>query len=198
MEKFIFLDRDGVINKDPGGWTEHGYVTRWEDFHFIAGATDALKMLSKAGFRVIIISNQAGVGKGYFSQASLDEVTRKMIQTVSRNGGNVEDVFYCTHRSDEDCPCRKPKSGLLEQASKKYNIDVRDTYFVGDSKADIEAGMMIGAKTVLVFSGKTSFADMKSWDVRPDHTFDNLLDAVKWLMDKENRKQKRSLNRRDE
>ncbi len=101
--KLIFLDRDGVINKDPGGWTEFDYVTNKKDFHFLPGSLDALRLLKKGNIQVIIISNQAGVGKGNFTRAELDAVTRWMCEEVKRHGGEITDVFYCVHKKEDNC-----------------------------------------------------------------------------------------------
>jgi D-glycero-D-manno-heptose 1,7-bisphosphate phosphatase len=177
----IFIDRDGVINKDPGGWTEHSYVTDWKDFKFLPGARQALKILKQKGIKVIVVSNQAGVNKGYYSKEKLDEINNKMLRTIEKAGGAIEEVFYCVHTDKENCDCRKPKSGMLEEAVKKYNIDPKKAYFIGDSKMDIMAGKRIGCKTMLVLSGKTPREDIYNWDEKPDHVFEDLLEAVKWI-----------------
>lgn len=191
----IFLDRDGVINKDPGGWTKYSYVTNWKDFHFLPGSLEALKLLNKNNVEVIIVSNQAGVSKGYFSKSELEGVTSKMMNEISKNGGEIEEVFYCLHKDEDRCDCRKPKSGLLEKASAKYGIDVRGTYFIGDSEADVIAGSRIGCRTIFLLSGKTSQEQMRRWKVKPDHIFENLLAAVRWLLVKDQRRVKRALRR---
>jgi D-glycero-D-manno-heptose 1,7-bisphosphate phosphatase len=181
----IFLDRDGVINKDPGGWTEHDYVTRWEDFHFIPGSLEALKMLNSKGIDVIVISNQAGVGKGYFTQGQLDEVNEKMLKAIDEFGGHIKKVYYCIHKKEDNCACRKPKAGLLEEAIKKYRVDISNAYFIGDSYRDIFAGKSVGIKTIFVLSGKESQEEMERMGQKPDHIFKDLLEAVKWVIKKE-------------
>lgn len=178
----IFIDRDGVVNKDPGGWTKTNYVAEWEDFHFIPGTLKALKILKEKGIKVIVASNQGGVNKGLYTQKQLDKVNELMLQEIRKNGADVEEVFYCIHKDEDNCSCRKPKAGMLEAAAKKYNIDVRKTYFIGDDKKDVLAGKKIGCKTVLVLSGKSSRESVKDWPEKPDHIFNNLLEAVKWLI----------------
>lgn len=180
--KAVFIDRDGVINKDPGGWTERGYVTDWKDFKFLPGALEALKILKQNGIKVIVISNQAGVNKGYYSEDILAEINNKMLQAVEKTGGAIEEAFYCVHMDEEDCACRKPKSGMLEAAAKKYRIDPETTYFIGDGAVDVVAGKRFGCKTVLVLSGKTSREDIKNWDDKPDYVFEDLLKAVSWIV----------------
>lgn len=190
-DKVIFIDRDGVINKDPGGWTEHNYVTKWEDFHFLDGALEALALLKKSGFRVIIISNQAGVGKNFFSREDLDRVTGKMLSAIHKRGGMIENVYYCVHKKEDNCKCRKPNTGMLEDAVKRYGIKPHETYFIGDSIVDVTAGAKMGIETVFVLSGKTSLEESKTWKIRPHHVFKDLLEAARWITAKEKRKAER-------
>ncbi|MBN1527203.1 MAG: HAD family hydrolase [Candidatus Omnitrophica bacterium] len=185
--KAIFIDRDGVINKDPGGWTKHSYVTRWRDFRFLPGVFTALTMLKKRGIKVIVISNQAGVNKGFFTKKSLERITARMIEEIERKGGAIADVYYCIHKREDNCSCRKPKVGLFKKAMKKHGMRCRGAYFIGDSHVDILAGRKMGCKTVFVLSGKTSRKEMELWKERPDHVFKNFLGAVRWIL-----KQKRS------
>ena len=181
MNKVIFIDRDGVINKDPGGWTEHSYVTRWEDFHFLSGAKEALKMLNDNGYDIIIISNQGGVSKKYFSQGALDEITRKMLGEIEKSGAKVKKVYYCIHQDSDNCDCRKPKAGMFRQAEKELGIKALGAYFVGDGKTDVDAGKAAGLKTVLVLSGKTPYEAVETWEQKPDFIFKDLLEAVKFI-----------------
>ena len=191
----IFVDRDGVINKDPGGWTEHNYVTEWKDFHFLPGALEALKLLNRNGIRVIVISNQAGVSKGYFTKEELDKVNSKMLDEIGKRGGRIEGVYYCIHKDEDNCLCRKPKTGLFETAVSAFKINPKNTYFIGDTRIDIAAGNNIGCKTILVLSGLATLEEMKKWDVKPDYVFKGILEAIKWLLNKEKRRSERALRR---
>jgi len=182
MDKVIFLDRDGVINKDPGGWTEHSYVTKWEDFHFLPGVLEALKKLKDNGFEVIIISNQGGVGKGYFSNNDLDTLNKKMIDEIKRHGGGIRAAYYCVHSSKEDCPCRKPKTGLFDMAVKELKVDIKGKYFIGDDIRDIEAGQKAGCKTIFLTCGKTSVEKLDGSDIKPVKIEKDLLHAVDWIL----------------
>jgi len=193
--RYIFIDRDGVINKDPDGWTKHSYVTDWKDFHFLPGALDALRLLNRNGIKTIVVSNQAGVSKGYFSKERLAEINKKMMMKVSEEGGCITESFYCIHRDEDNCSCRKPKSGLIEMAAKKYGIDHKRTFIIGDSRVDMMAGKSLGVKTVFVLSGKASMEDIKKWDVKPDYIFKDLLEAVKWMLAKRRRKAERAFKR---
>jgi D-glycero-D-manno-heptose 1,7-bisphosphate phosphatase len=180
--KYLLIDRDGVINKDPGGWTKTNYVTDWKDFHFIPGTLWALKMLKEKGIKVIVASNQGGVNKGLYTMDELNRVNSLMLQNIESSGGAIEEVFYCIHKDEDNCKCRKPKSGMLEMAARKYGIDLKKTYFVGDDKKDILAGKNIGCKTILVLSGKSSRAMADTWNEKPDYIFKNLLEAVEWIV----------------
>lgn len=193
----IFIDRDGVINKDPGGWTEYSYVTKWNQFKFLPGVFKALKLLNRNDIKVIVISNQAGIGKGFFTRDELNEVTSRMLDEINRNGGKIEEIYYCVHKRDDNCNCRKPKPGMLVNALRKYDIDPRKTFFIGDSEVDCLAGSSLGIKTVFVKSGKTTEDEMRKWPVKPDYIFADLLEAVKWLLEKEKRKTVRAQMRRE-
>ncbi|MDD5173426.1 MAG: HAD-IIIA family hydrolase, partial [Candidatus Omnitrophica bacterium] len=106
--KVLFIDRDGVVNRDPGGWTKTNYVADWKDFHFIPGTLQALKILKEKGIKVIVASNQGGVNKGLYTQAELDKVNSLMLKEIEKSGGAIEEVFYCIHSDEDNCDCRKP------------------------------------------------------------------------------------------
>lgn len=197
-QRYIFIDRDGVVNKDPGGWTEHSYVTRPDLFHFLPGSLEALRKLRTAGYKVIVISNQGGVGKGHFTRRDLDAVNALMLEGVRKAGGAIQESFYCVHRSEDNCSCRKPKTGLLEMAAKKYRIRPHETYFIGDSEVDVRAGAAVGAATVFVRSGKMTTDDLRKAGVRPDFVFKDLLEAVEWILAKDRRKADRAHRRAEE
>jgi D-glycero-D-manno-heptose 1,7-bisphosphate phosphatase len=184
MTKYIFLDRDGVINEDPMVCsTDREYVTGWEYFHFLPGAIEAIRDLTRAGYKVVILSNQAGVGKGVYSKERLDGITKKMLSRIEENGGRIHSVQYCIHRKEDACDCRKPKTGLFTRALKGAKIDFSKAYFVGDTKRDIEAGNKIGCKTVLVLSGKTKEAkENLGWDIAPDVVKKDLKEAVEFIL----------------
>jgi histidinol-phosphate phosphatase family protein len=182
MKKAIFIDRDGVINKDPGGWTKYSYVTKWEEFLFIDGSVKALRRLKEAGYKVFVISNQGGISKGYFSQKDLDALNKRMLEEIEKRGGKIDGLFYCPHHDKDNCECRKPKTGLIEQAAKTMHIDFKNTYLVGDSIRDVEAAKRMGMKTILVLSGKTPLSELSDWPMQPDYIKGNLLEAVEWVL----------------
>ena len=180
--KTIFIDRDGVINKDPGGWTEYSYVTRWEEFHFLPNTKEALKLLTDNGYDIIVVSNQGGVNKGYYSQKALNAITAKMLREINSAGAKVKRTYYCIHQDSDNCDCRKPKTGMFKQAEKDLGIKAKGAWFIGDGKMDVEAGKSAGLKTMLVLSGKTTIGDVGKWETKPDRIFGDLLDAVKFIL----------------
>ena len=175
-QKIIFLDRDGVINCG----FDNGYVDRWEKFTFLPGSLGALRRLRKAGYKVIVVSNQAGVTKGVYSLRTLREITRRMRKAVEKKGGRLDAVYYCPHQMQDRCSCRKPKTGLFRRAKKRFGIRLKDSFFVGDSRVDVEAGKAIGCRTILVLSGRNK--RRPRWDVKPDTVRKNLWEAVAWIL----------------
>jgi len=182
-EKYVFIDRDGVVNKDLGGGCEHGYVTEWKDFHFLPGVLDAIKLLADNGFKSAIISNQQCVGKGYLTERVLEDITQKMTNEIENAGGAIAGCYYCVHLKEENCRCRKPKEGLFHKAQEELNIrQLKDKFFIGDSEQDVLAGKKAGLKTILVLSGKSSKEDAGTWQVKPDHICEDLLEAAKIIV----------------
>lgn len=180
--KAIFVDRDGVINKDPGGWTKYNYVTKWKEFRFLPGAKKAVKDLSDRGYDIIIISNQAGVNKGYFTKTELNRVTARMMRELERSGGVIRKAYYCIHQDSDRCNCRKPKAGLFRQAEKELGIKTRGAYFIGDTTLDVEAGKKAHLKVILVLSGKAKMKDIAGWKAKPDFVFKDLSKAVSFVL----------------
>src|SRR3990167_7359815 len=174
--KAIFLDRDGVINKDPGFGD---YIKSWKEFEFLPGAIDAIKLLNKRGYEIFVISNQAGVAKGLFSKEALDEITENMLKEIKRKGGEIRSISYCTHASDAGCDCRKPNTGLIRNVTRGLDIDFKKTYFIGDSRLDVGVGKNIGAGTILLLTGKEDPEDVKNWEQGPDFIKKDLMEAVK-------------------
>jgi D-glycero-D-manno-heptose 1,7-bisphosphate phosphatase len=180
--KIVFLDRDGVINKFPGNGN---YVTKVKDFHFIPGSVQAIRLLTKAGYTIFVISNQAGVAKGVYSKDKLNRITRKMMKGVTKVGGKIKKVYYCTHLSGEGCGCRKPGIGSIRKALDSLNQTIHTAkkgYFVGDTESDMAAGHNAGCKTIFVLSGRENEEYMRKWKVRPDYIANNLLAAVKIIL----------------
>jgi D-glycero-D-manno-heptose 1,7-bisphosphate phosphatase len=195
MTKVVFLDRDGVINEFPGNGN---YVTKIKEFHFIPGSVEAISKLTDLGYHIFVVSNQAGVGKGLFSRDKLKRINSHMVRYVTKSGGKIKNSFYCTHRSNEGCDCRKPQIGSLKKAFSMLNKSIRSAkkaFFVGDTGIDIKAGHNAGCKTIFVLSGREDRRYMRKWDVKPDHIVDNLLGAVE-IIQNENSRHSRNGRRR--
>lgn len=176
--RVVFLDRDGVINRNfPGD-----YVKNKEEFEFLPGSLDGLKRLYEAGWQVVVISNQAGVGKGLMSKEALDEIDRRMFSEVEAAGGRINATYYCLHRHEESCGCRKPAPGLIIRASEDIGVDPRETIFVGDADRDVQAGRAAGCRTVVVLSGSVSMSEARAFDPAPDFIAADLSDAAEWII----------------
>lgn len=175
--RVVFLDRDGVINRN-----RHDYVKSVDEFEFLPKAMDGLRRLKESGRTVIVISNQAGVGKGLISNESLKAIDDLMISAVSEAGGEIAAIRYCIHRPDEGCDCRKPAPGLLLNAGRDLGFDPKDAVFVGDAAGDVHAGQAAGCRTVMVLSGRTSSSDAVAVKPAPDFIAADLDEAAKWII----------------
>jgi len=146
--KSIFLDRDGVINK------EINYLHKIKDFEFIPGVFDACIYLNNLGYKIIIITNQSGIARGYFKESDYQVLTQWMVNQFNKNNIDILDVFHCPHGQDSPCKCRKPKPGMLIEAKIKHNIIMEDSWMIGDKENDIKAAIDAGiSNTILVKSG---------------------------------------------
>ncbi|UCC95995.1 MAG: D-glycero-beta-D-manno-heptose 1,7-bisphosphate 7-phosphatase [Candidatus Omnitrophota bacterium] len=176
--KVVFLDRDGVINKYPG---DRQYVTSWRQFQFIPGSVEGIRKLNEKGFKIFVVSNQAGVAKGLYSQKELDSMTKKMLSTLKKQNTRLDGIYYCMHRQEDNCSCRKPKTGLLQKAITDFGIHLTIGFFIGDSFRDMKAARDFGLKGALVLSGREKIANRKNWEFEPDYIFDNLLLAAHYV-----------------
>ena len=171
----IFLDRDGVINTEP-----KDYVISINEFNFLDESLDALRLLSKLGFPIIIITNQSGIGRGLLSVEKLLEIHQFMIQNVQLAGGRIDAIYYCPHLPSDQCECRKPKPGLCYQASKEWGIDLTHSYLIGDTEKDLFMAKAAGCFPVFVQSGRSNHIPILSF---PYHISKNLFDAANWIVD---------------
>ena len=173
--KAIFLDRDGVINK------EVGYLSSPDKFDFIEGTIEALKTLNQKGFLLIIITNQAGIARGYYSLENLSNIHKKMNDILQQNEIILDGIYYCPHHPDYtgSCDCRKPKPGMILKAKDKFNIDMKNSFMVGDTLNDIKTGLNANCKTVLVLTGYGAEEQKKIGNIKPDFIFKNLLEFAK-------------------
>ncbi len=144
----ILLDRDGIINER----IHPGYVTRWDEFRFVAGIREAIAELAELGLPIIVVSNQAGVGKGLVKGASLRDLTYRFVTEVKNSGGRVDAVYYCQHTPEENCACRKPQTGLLTRAAADWRLDLSRSVLIGDSANDLEAARAANCKSIYLAS----------------------------------------------
>ncbi|OMH40121.1 D-glycero-alpha-D-manno-heptose-1,7-bisphosphate 7-phosphatase [Desulfurobacterium indicum] len=140
MQRAIFLDRDNTLIEDDG------YIHEPEKVKLLPGVGEGLKLLKDAGFLLIVISNQSGIGRGYFKEEDFHAVNKKLNQLLKHYNVQIDDFFFCPHKPDEGCSCRKPEIGLFLRAAEKWNINLKESFMVGDKISDIEAGNRAGCK----------------------------------------------------
>lgn len=147
--KIIVLDRDGVINQDSDQ-----FIKSPEEWKPIPGSLEAIARLNESGWRVVIASNQSGVGRGLFDMDTLNAINEKMVKALAQAGGRLDAIFFCPHAADSTCDCRKPKPGMFRQIAERFNVDLRGQPVVGDSLRDLQAGVAVGCAPYLVLTGK--------------------------------------------
>jgi len=180
MKKAVFLDRDGTIN------VEKDYLFRVEEFEFIPGSPEAVRMLNESGFLVVIVSNQSGVARGYYSEDDVELLHRHIAGELAKSGAKVDAWFYCPHHPEGKgsysltCTCRKPLPGMLLDAAGRYDIDLSASVMIGDKLVDIEAGSAAGCRSILVRSGYGG--QLEGIAPNNQEIYDDLLAAVKELL----------------
>ncbi|WP_439294875.1 D-glycero-beta-D-manno-heptose 1,7-bisphosphate 7-phosphatase [Lonepinella sp. BR2882] len=184
MKKAIFLDRDGTLNVD------HGYVYQIDDFQFIDGSIEALKELKSMGYLLVVVTNQSGIARGYFTEEQFLQLTEWFDWSLADCGVDLDGIYYCPHHPDgkgefrQDCDCRKPKGGMLLQAIKELNIDPSKSFIVGDKIEDLQAGMEANvANKVLVKTGKPVTEQGKNL---ADYVIESVVDLPKLIKQMKN------------
>lgn len=176
MIRAVFLDRDGtVIYEKPGV-----YLSNPDNVRLYKSAHAALSLLAKNGFKLFIVSNQSGIGRGYFTEKEVNAVHARLLQLL--RPVKIEEIVFCPHAPSENCACRKPKPQMGLQLIKKYDIDVAHSYMIGDKKADVEFGHAIGAKSVLVTTANGKNHLQKYPDLKPEKVTSNLLNAARFIV----------------
>jgi D-glycero-D-manno-heptose 1,7-bisphosphate phosphatase len=183
------MDRDGTV------CDEVGYVNHVDRVRLLPRSAEAIRAANEAGFQTVVVTNQAGVARGYFAESLVDEVHERVRELLAGEGARLDGIYYCPHHPEvgdppyrKACGCRKPAPGMLERARDEMGIDLAASYMVGDSAKDLEAGHRAGAKKVLVLTGygQGELAHQShAWSVRPDHVAADLLDAVSWILERE-------------
>jgi D-glycero-D-manno-heptose 1,7-bisphosphate phosphatase len=181
MGNTVFLDRDGVINVDSPNYIKNEF-----EFEFIPKSPEAIALLCKSGFDVILITNQSMIGRKMVNQKTLDTIFEKMNTGITKCGGQILDIFFCPHTPKENCACRKPAPGLILDAQKKHEINLLESCMIGDSAKDIECALNAGcAKTFLVKTGNGPKAEqeLSHKGITPDQIFTDLYEAVCWIIE---------------
>lgn len=168
--RFVLIDRDGTIN------VEKHYLSDPDQLELIPGAATAIRRLRTAGFGVAVITNQSGIARGYFDQARLDEIHARLKQLLAVEGAEVDGIYICPHGPDDDCSCRKPLPGMVQQAVADHGFDPKEAFVIGDKEVDVELGRAVGAKTFLVRTGHGAKAEAAG--TTADHVVDDLPAAV--------------------
>jgi D-glycero-D-manno-heptose 1,7-bisphosphate phosphatase len=175
MNRFVLLDRDGVINED-----RDDFIKTPDEWQPIPGSLEAIALLNRQGYQVAVITNQSGIARGLFNLDILAKIHDKMRQLVTEHGGRISAVYFCPHAPDRGCHCRKPKPGLLFQCAHDFQIDLAATAMIGDSYRDLQAATHAGAHPVLVKTGK-GMQTLAEYPTLNCPQFDNLYDAVRQL-----------------
>ena len=177
----VFLDRDGTINE------EVEYLDSLDRLHVFPEAFEAVRLINQSGLKTIVITNQSGIGRGFFDEAFVGRVHEEMRSLFLKEGAVIDSFYYCPHHPTEGmgqyrqvCSCRKPEPGLLIKAAEDLGIDLSRSYMIGDRTKDVEVGQRTGAKGILVQTGYGKVADMGS--IHPDYIAQDILAAVKWLL----------------
>ncbi len=190
-KRAVFLDRDGTINKDVG------YPSSFSMVEIYPYSFEAIKKINKAGLLAVIISNQSGVGRGLIVEKDLNDIHQKLGAAFAKQNAHFDGVYYCPHyhlssvpRYRKNCQCRKPKPGMAYKAAAELNIDMNNSYMVGDKVADILFGRNIKAMPILLLTGygRKALPELKKRGIAPAHVAANLLDAVNWILKKEKKK----------
>ena len=172
----IFLDRDGVINKKA---PEGDYVKNWDEFQFLPGVKEAIRKLNEKGFLVIVVSNQRGIAKGVMTEDDLKKIHARMKEELRKERAVIDGIYYCPHDIEDHCGCRKPEPGMLLKAAREHDIDLDQSWMIGDNESDIEAGKRAGCKTILI--GSSPLNDT-SEGIEPDLMARSLVEGVDKLL----------------
>ena len=175
--KAIFLDRDGVLNED-----RDDYVKNVSELKVLPCVPDAIRRLNDAGFEVFVVSNQQGVPKGLISESDLQAIQAEITRRVTEGGGRISAFYYCKHLAADDCPCRKPKPGLLLRAAEENAIDLSESFMIGDAERDVLAAQRAGCRAVLVLSGNITREEAERLPHAPEHIADDLASAVDYIL----------------
>lgn len=179
VNKAVFIDRDGTINADVQ------YLSNPHKLKLYPGVVSGIRRLNENGYKVIIVTNQSGLARGFFSPQTLEEVHNELKRRFDNGRAHIDAIYYCPHHPDDNCECRKPKITLFEKAIKDFNIDTKTSFAVGDRMLDVEAGHKIGCKTILVpEKGKEEQVEREKLNspIKPNYECGNFISAVNWIL----------------
>jgi D-glycero-D-manno-heptose 1,7-bisphosphate phosphatase len=178
MSKAIFIDRDGTVSE------EVGYMYHAGLFRPFPWTGQAIRRINESEMKAILVTNQSGLGRGYFSEETLVEVHAVLQAELARFQAHLDAIYYCPHSPDAGCDCRKPNPGMLIRASREFGIDLKDSYFIGDRYLDVQTAHSVGARSVLVLTGdgRTELARRKNETIQPDIVSETLLTAVETIL----------------
>ena len=177
QQKMVILDRDGVINHDSDQ-----FIKSPREWKPIDGAVEAIARLNQNGYRVVVATNQSGIGRGLFDMATFNAINDKMMELVFRQGGRIDAIFFCPCTAEQQCHCRKPDTGMFEDIAARFGIGLNGVPAIGDSLRDLEAAAKVGCMPILVLTGKGKTTKEKAGLPRGTKTFADLAEAVKFLV----------------
>jgi D-glycero-D-manno-heptose 1,7-bisphosphate phosphatase len=188
FHRAIFIDRDGTLNEDIG------YVSTPEQLILYPWASEAVRLINNSNYKAIVITNQSGIARGLYTEATLEAIHSRMFEQLARAGARIDDVYYCPHHPEAGgsryritCDCRKPNAGMLEAAAREHNIDLARSFVIGDKASDMKLADNVGARAALVMTGygRETLAHPDRWPCKPAIVAENLLDAVRQVLDSE-------------
>jgi histidinol-phosphate phosphatase family protein len=176
----VFLDRDGTICVDKV------HLSDPDGLELFPGVTEGIRELKEAGFLIIVVTNQSGVGRGYFDLKTLKKIHERLEDILRKERSEIDDIFACPHHPDDNCECRKPKTGLVNKALEKYEINRDESFIIGDTDADIELGNRMGISTILIINSSNPVNENRRGKVPPDFTAYDFQSAVQWILNRRN------------
>lgn len=175
LRNTVFLDRDGTVCEDVS------YLARVEDLRLFPFAAEAVRILNKNDFIVCLITNQSGIGRGYFDENALRAIHVQLVKELRESNAHLDAIYFCPHKPEDKCLCRKPQTEMIERAAKDFQVDLQNSWMIGDKAIDVETGFNAQTKTALVLSGYGA-REVETMRVKPDLVSENLLEAVRLII----------------